>query len=106
MHGCTLTVLSSSEGYNVLTQYGFNEYAVSNNIIVVFPQAKYNAIYNQYTCWDFYGYQSYFGEGQEHLTKNGIQARFIKNIIDRVTKPIDQKKYSYLTSNLLEYNKD
>lgn len=37
MHGCTHTVLSSPDGYNLLTQYGFNEYAVSNNIIVVFP---------------------------------------------------------------------
>jgi poly(3-hydroxybutyrate) depolymerase len=57
-HGCTATLLSSSNGYNYITKYGFNEYAISNNIIIVFPQARFNLIYNQNNCWDFYGYSS------------------------------------------------
>ena len=67
---------------------GFLEYSVSNDLIIIFPQAKYHFYYNQKSCWDVHGKMN--PKHHDFMIKNGIQPTFIKNLIDRATSPIDK----------------
>ena len=59
------------------TQYG--EYAVSNNIILVFPQVSDDAV-----CHD-----TYFYTGDNYASKDGVQPQFYAGVIERLTSERD-----------------
>ena len=53
MHDCDNQVDTiQNGGLNKIFDLGILDYSVSNNLIIVFPQAKY--IFND-TCWDVNG---------------------------------------------------
>ena len=56
-------------------------YAPSRNLVMLFPSTQ--------SKWDDEAYT-----GPRYNTKNGIQPLFIKNLIEQVTRPIDEK-YDY-----------
>lgn len=41
--------------------------------------------------------------GDDYLTKDSVQARFLQNIVDRVTSPLDDDLYNYEAGNYLQY---
>ena len=55
---------------------GYNEWAETNNIIVLYPYVKPLPNINPNGCWDWWGYTNEY-----YATKNGEQIRFIYNII-------------------------
>jgi poly(3-hydroxybutyrate) depolymerase len=64
---------------------GYNEWADTNDIIVLYPQA--DALYfgrggksNPYGCWDWWGY-----DDDRYARKDGRQMRAVKAMVDRVT---------------------
>ncbi|MBF0345654.1 MAG: hypothetical protein HQL06_15680 [Nitrospirae bacterium] len=60
---------------------GYNEWAESNNIIVLYPQTKNGNLINPAGCWDFFGYES-----PDFYNNQGPQIKAIKAMIDRITK--------------------
>ena len=59
---------------------GLNEWAESNNIVVLYPSAKTGGI-NLKGCWDWFGYS-----GTNYLTKDGAQVKAIMKMIDVLIK--------------------
>lgn len=75
-HGCRQTVSLIGETYFKNT--GLNEWAETNNIVVVYPQVDVDEwLGNPRGCWDWWGYS-----GVNFATKDGQQISSIKKIID------------------------
>lgn len=79
-HGCEQTV--DDIGSQYATDSGYNEYAESNNIIVLYPYAKRSLSFpsNPNGCWDWWGYTD-----KNYATQKGIQIQFVRNLITAVT---------------------
>ena len=60
------------------THAGYNEWAQSNNIIVIYPQVK-SGLGNPYECWDWWGYTD-----SNYYTKSGKQVAAVNGMIDWV----------------------
>ena len=81
-HGCEMTVEDMDDTY--ARHAGFNEWAESNNLVVLYPYAKRGMntanAYNPNGCFDWWGYTN-----QDYSFKSGIQIQFVKNLIDAVS---------------------
>ncbi len=82
LHGCRQHVAAIGDTF--YTQAGYNEWAATNNIIVLYPQAapRGNAFFpwpNPRGCWDWWGYT-----GSDFYNKSSVQLSAIKAMIDRL----------------------
>jgi hypothetical protein len=75
-HGCNQNVDSVYDDF--IRDAGYDRWAASNNIVVLYPQTKASAA-NANSCWDFWGYS-----GSRYYTRNGPQMRAIKAMVDRL----------------------
>lgn len=67
-------------GTTFVRHAGYTQWADSNQIVVLFPQALSIPGLNPNGCWDWWGYTgSHFADHQ------GVQMRAIRNMIDRLT---------------------
>ncbi|CAH1779149.1 unnamed protein product [Owenia fusiformis] len=83
-HGCLQSRSDVQARY--ARNAGYNEWAETNNIIVVYPQAQPNMLVgNPNGCWDWWGYDdpSVFDPSVYHLT-SGPQMVAVKAMIDRI----------------------
>ena len=72
-HGCMQTVADIQDKWVKLA--GYNSWADSNNIIVLYPQViKATNPFNPNGCWDWWGYNN----KQNYDTKTGDQMRAVK----------------------------
>lgn len=78
LHGCQMSPDFIQDQYVRLA--GYNEWAETNNMIVIYPQSTKLGVANPDACWDWYGFT-----GQNYATKSGAQMIAIKNMIDQVT---------------------
>ena len=83
LHGCGQTADGLFLGYQALSDGGWMEYAVANNIILVLPQAKFDLFSNPRECFDYTNYAEWWDE-TEAFTWNGIQPKALKGMLDRV----------------------
>jgi len=74
LHGCEQSATVVGDAY--YTHAGYNEWAESNKIIVLYPQTKANLL-NPKGCWDWWGYT-----GTDYATKLAVQITAIKNMVD------------------------
>jgi len=77
-HGCGQSIDSSTA---FVEQTGFIQAAVTNDIIVLFPQAR--SVKNSTDdneCWDWWGYS-----GKGYDTQQGIQMKAVREMISRLT---------------------
>lgn len=80
-HGCKQTFDHVRDQFYKHT--GYNEWAETNNIIIIYPQAVSNyKINNPNGCWDWYGYT-----GENYHTKRGPQIAAIQKLIVNFSKP-------------------
>lgn len=92
LHGC----LQSSEALHdeFYTKVGVNEWADTNRIVVLYPQAHATTITelplqnalsllntNLEGCWNWWGY----GNDKQYLTKQGVQVQTIWSMVQRIT---------------------
>jgi len=63
---------------------GYAPWADSNDLVVLFPQAKVN-LNNPDGCWDWWGYT-----GVDYASDLGIQMRMSKKMMDRVLSGKDE----------------
>ncbi|MCB0408462.1 MAG: hypothetical protein KDD34_09675, partial [Bdellovibrionales bacterium] len=75
LHGCEQTIEDIDDLF--FTKTGYNEWAESNNIIILYPQVRKSLpLTNPHGCWDWFGYSS-----KKFATKNAPQMQVImKNI--------------------------
>ena len=92
LHGCLQHF--DAVGDEFYKKAGYNEWANSNNIIVLYPQTiprfgwnwkvfwtlKY--VINPNACWDWWGY-----DDAAYYTKNGSQMMAVKKMLDRLGAP-------------------
>ena len=79
-HGCLQYPDRIGDAY--YKHAGYNEWADSNDLIVLYPQATASAlppVYNPKGCWDWWGY-----DDPAYTTRNGRQMKAVKAMIDRL----------------------
>jgi poly(3-hydroxybutyrate) depolymerase len=79
-HGCRQG--ADEIGERFVREAGYNRWADSNALIVLYPQAigRYSPfVYNPRGCWDWWGYT-----GATYHTKAGAQIRAVKAMVDRL----------------------
>jgi Esterase PHB depolymerase len=81
-HGCRQGVESIGEQF--VRDAGYNRWADTNRLIVLYPQAiaRYWWIYNPRGCWDWWGYT-----GPRYATKQGAQVRAVLGMVERLGAP-------------------
>jgi len=79
-HGCSQTTADVQEKF--YSYIGMNEWAESNNIIVVYPQAikSYSSPSNPNGCFDWWGYTDSLLT-DTYATNQGAQMKTIRNMI-------------------------
>jgi len=100
MHGCGMGYENIQFG---LPEYsGFNDYAVANDLIVLYPQADGNFPNNWFNCWNV-GDLVFMGEKSETRWGNtGFQNMAIKGMVDRLTSE-KSDEYDYVNGkNVLD----
>ncbi len=77
LHGCSQSAEYVMDAFAVGA--GYNEWAESNNLLVLYPQVASSKIVpmNPYGCWDWWGYT-----GEDYATKSGAQIVVIKRTLD------------------------
>jgi hypothetical protein len=84
LHGCLQSFGNIGEDF--VRHAGYNEWADTNHIIVLYPQTRALGLTNPQACWDWWGYlDANPTESPTYLLKSGKQISAIKAMIDRVT---------------------
>ncbi|GAC32745.1 extracellular catalytic domain type 2 short-chain-length polyhydroxyalkanoate depolymerase [Paraglaciecola polaris] len=80
-HGCNQN--ASAVGDKYATQTGLNNWADTNNMLVLYPQTKSSMMMplNPQGCWDWWGYT-----GEDYANQNGPQIKAVKHIIQALAK--------------------
>jgi hypothetical protein len=79
LHGCKQNTADIGQQYVHST--GYNRWADSNNIVMLYPQTSTAATNS---CWDWWGYDSV-----DYAKKSGPQMAAIKAMVDRVASGAD-----------------
>jgi len=78
-HGCLQS--AAKVGDDVYSKLGYNNWADSNHIIVLYPQVNASTIpFNPQGCWDWFGYT-----GLDFQTQGGMQMTAIHEMVQRLT---------------------
>jgi hypothetical protein len=75
-HGCMQG--AQSVGSDVYGSVGYNRWADSNRLIVLYPQVVASA-FNKEGCWDWFGYT-----GLNFQVRSGMQLAAVKAMVDRL----------------------
>lgn len=78
-HGCLQNESIVKDAF--YAHAGYNQWAATNRIIVLYPQATVSALvpYNPQGCWDWFAYTD-----SEYATKRGMQIVAVKKMISRL----------------------
>lgn len=79
-HGCQQSSEFVGEAYALGA--GYNEWAASNNLLVLYPQVARSRVapLNPLGCWDWWGYT-----GAAYATRAGAQISVVKSLIDTLS---------------------
>jgi len=84
LHGCLQGVATIGRDY--VLHAGYNEWADSNGIVVLYPQARATVMpFNPQGCWDWFGYTDASPLDPRYATKAAPQIAAIKAMLDRLT---------------------
>jgi poly(3-hydroxybutyrate) depolymerase len=84
-HGCLQNV--HKVGLHFVRDTGYNEFADTNRIIVLYPQiasAEYGSPSNPLECWDFWGYTSDDASHPDFYTHEAPQMAAVMKMIERL----------------------
>jgi hypothetical protein len=83
LHGCLQSV--SNIGQDYVNHAGYNEWADTNNIIVLYPQIRALGLTNPQACWDWWGYLDKDPTvTPTYLLQSGRQIHAVKAMVDRL----------------------
>ena len=82
LHGCSQS--AEAVGTAVVNGAGFNEWAVTNDLIVLYPQVAASAMapVNPLGCWDWWGYS-----GENYLERDAAQLAAIHRMVTDLQSP-------------------
>ncbi len=89
-HGCRQS--ASEIGRRFVEGAGYNNWAASNRLIVLYPQTttrygfawgSFRWLYNPKGCWDWWGYT-----GTDYATRDGLQIRAVRAMIEALGQPV------------------
>jgi len=89
LHGCLQTL--DDVGDQFVRLAGYNRWADSNRLVVLYPQVikragwtfgTWSFVWNPNGCWDWWGYT-----GPLYHTKEGPQIRVLKAMLERLSAP-------------------
>lgn len=80
-HGCKQNADSVAEAY--ITGTGLNNYADTNQLVVLYPQTTASSInpFNPNACWDWWGYT-----GADYATKAGLQLQAVHQLVQALSR--------------------
>ncbi len=78
LHGCMQSPWIV--GKNFVKNAGYNDWAESNNVVVLYPSMM-PSMMNPMSCWDWFGYT-----GSNYATLEGVQVKAILAMVDQLTK--------------------
>jgi Esterase PHB depolymerase len=84
-HGCKQTLEDIKTDF--VTKTGYNHWAEANKIVVVYPQASKESLFNPNGCWDWWGYT-----GSNYHTKRGPQMKAVMSIVEALQRGALQLK--------------
>jgi poly(3-hydroxybutyrate) depolymerase len=86
-HGCNQNAEAVGDEY--AKNSGFNAWADTNNLIVLYPQTKKSAFMplNPQACWDWWGYT-----GENYANKDGKQMQAVMALVDSIPQIIANTK--------------
>lgn len=99
LHGCSEQV-NGVTGWDHINRNGLNEYAVTNNLIIVYPQVAYTLF--KTPCFDFYGDI----DSTNYLYADSIQGTAFMNMIKRLVEPMDTRQFGYDYGSDTNMNED
>ncbi|MFQ3249945.1 MAG: poly(3-hydroxybutyrate) depolymerase [Glaciecola sp.] len=78
-HGCNQN--AEAIGNEYAKNAGFNAWADTNNLVVLYPQTKKSAFMplNPQACWDWWGYT-----GADYANKNGKQIQAVMSLVNNI----------------------
>ncbi|EQC49470.1 hypothetical protein M899_1726 [Bacteriovorax sp. BSW11_IV] len=81
LHGCDQTPETVGDAF--IWHAGYNNWAESNNVIVLYPAITKTPLfpYNPMGCFDWWGYS-----GGQYATKKGLQMKAIMDMVDVISK--------------------
>jgi len=81
-HGCLQGKSAVKDAF--VREAGYNRWADTNRIIVLYPQAiaRFWWVYNPNGCWDWWGYT-----GAQYHTRDGAQIRAVMAMLERLSEP-------------------
>ena len=80
IHGCAQS--ADAIGSQFYTDTGYNNWADTNNIIVLYPQVNKSTVpFNPQGCWDWWGYT-----GANYANKSSTQMKAILSMVKRLGK--------------------
>jgi len=79
LHGCGQN--SALVGRTFVEGSGFDRWADTNRLIILFPQVQ-SAAGNREACWDWWGYT-----GDDFLTRDGAQLKVINRMLEHLGAP-------------------
>ncbi len=74
LHGCQMSASYIQDQF--VNEAGYNDWAEANRIVVLYPQALKNGLWNPNGCWDWFGYT-----GLNYTTKYGPQMSALMKMI-------------------------
>lgn len=89
LHGCRQS--SGDIGRRFVEGAGYNEWADTNRLIVLYPQTiarsgpalgSWKVVFNPKSCWDWWGYT-----GADYHTREGVQIKALKAMVDHLQAP-------------------
>jgi hypothetical protein len=88
-HGCRQS--TAQIGRRFVDGAGYNRWADSNRIIVLYPQVEpryglalgsWQWLNNPFGCWDWWGYS-----GSDYATQGGVQIKAVRAMLERLAAP-------------------
>lgn len=77
LHGCQMNPDHIQDKF--VSMAGYNEWAETNNLIILYPQSAQRRTENPYGCWDWFGFS-----GVDYAQKSGVQMAGIHLMIERL----------------------
>lgn len=85
IHGCSQT--TSLIGLAFVNHAGYNDWAESNSLIVIYPQVEITLKSNPSGCWDWWGYT-----GADYADKSGAQMQAIYAMVQNLPTELAYEK--------------
>mmetsp|Transcript_27278 Transcript_27278/g.49016 ORF Transcript_27278/g.49016 Transcript_27278/m.49016 type:complete len:323 (-) Transcript_27278:70-1038(-) len=88
IHGCSMT--TGLIGLSFVKYAGYNDWAESNSIIVIYPQVSITLVTNPTGCWDWWGYT-----GTDYADKGGAQMQAIYEMVQNLPTVLSSTEHEH-----------